>query len=75
LLDLLWPTLLVDHHFHRRPYCQLPASTGLCLASTSSSTASLRAGLVLYFFVDIIVDCQRLLLAMFCTPSASAGLF
>ena len=28
LLDLSWPTSVVDH-FHRRPNCQLPASAGL----------------------------------------------
>ena len=62
LLDLLWPTLLVDHHFHRRPYCQLPASAGLCLASTSSSTASLRAGLLL---INIGIDGQAHSWALF----------
>ena len=56
-LGLLLSTSLVDH-FHCQPHCRLPASAGLSLLLTSSSTASARWT---YFVVGFIVDGQHLL--------------
>ena len=57
LLDLLLSSSFVDH-LHCRPYFWLPASAGLSLSLTSSSTASARWT---YFVVGFIVDGQHLL--------------
>ena len=57
LLDLSLSTSFVDH-FHCQPHCRLPASAGLSLLLTSSSTASARWT---YFVVGFIVDGQHLL--------------